>query len=215
MSKLPLETPKQYLSLAGRTVIEWSIAPFLDRPDISAIVVALSADDTRFASLSIARDERVRRTTGGAARSESVLRGLQALAAKDDDWVLVHDAARPCLQADDLSRLIVELENDSVGGLLASRVADTLKVSDDSQRVVATASRKDLWRALTPQMFRYGLLRRALDSAAREGVTDESSAIELLGLQPRLIIGRSDNIKITVPEDLLHAEVILRQRNTQ
>jgi len=207
-------TPKQYLPLAGRTVIEWSIAPFLTRADIAGVVVALAADDQNFASLPLASDARVRTTTGGAERAASVLCGVQALQANDRDWVLVHDAARPCLHTADLARLIDELHADEVGGLLAIPVADTLKSADASQRVSATLLRDNLWRALTPQMFRYGLLKRALISAAQAqiAVTDEAAAIERLGLQPKLIVGRNDNIKITVPEDLAYAEFILRDR---
>lgn len=210
------EVPKQYLRLAGRTVMEWSLAPFLARNDIAGVVVTLASNDEHFASLSIARNPRVRTAVGGAERSDSVRNGLDALldalGVDAKDWVLVHDAARPCLHEDDLARLIDELRDDDVGGLLAAPVADTLKAGDSAQRVVGTPQRDILWRALTPQMFRYELLARGLRTAAGKTITDESSAIELLGLKPRLVRGRSDNIKITVPEDVPHAEFILRQR---
>ncbi len=209
--------PKQYLQLAGRTVIEWSIAPFLARGDVAGIVVAVSPDDSRFTTLPIAIESRVRVTTGGVERANSVMRGLLALNARDNDWVLVHDAARPCLHEMDLAGLIDELANDEVGGLLAAPVADTLKSADAMQRVSATVPREKLWRALTPQMFRYGLLQKALQAAADASiaVTDEAAAVERLGLQPKLVAGRSDNIKITVPEDLAYAEYILHARATQ
>ena len=209
------ELPKQYLPLAGRTIVEWSLAPFLMRSDISQIVVVLPSDDTHFAKLACARDGRVRAVSGGAERVDSVASGVAALSARDDDWVLVHDAARPCLHADDLSKLIDELQADAIGGLLAAPVTDTLKTADPKGRAQSTVPRDNLWRALTPQMFRYGLLHRALQ-AARQGAvpTDEAAAVEALGFSPKLVAGRVDNIKVTVPEDLAHAEHILRRRNT-
>jgi 2-C-methyl-D-erythritol 4-phosphate cytidylyltransferase len=155
-------------------------------------------------------------TVGGAERADSVLAGLHALQANDDDWVLVHDAARPCLHADDLSRLIAELRSDPVGGLLAVPVSDTIKRADEQGAVLGTVDRKHLWRALTPQMFRFGVIKRALLSAREQSiqVTDEASAVEALGLRPKLVLGRSDNIKITIPEDLALAEFILRSRQS-
>lgn len=148
---------------------------------------------------------------------DSVLAGLRALEtrAAASDWVLVHDAARPCLSNADLDRLLTELTNDDVGGLLAAPVVDTLKRADDDQRVAQTVSREKLWRALTPQMFRFELLRRALLSAVdnRVAVTDEAQAVEALGLRPKLIAGDADNVKITLPEDLPRAERILRARS--
>jgi 2-C-methyl-D-erythritol 4-phosphate cytidylyltransferase len=156
----------------------------------------------------------VRRCLGGARREHSVACGLDALegAAQDTDWVLVHDAARPCLRRHDLDLLFDALDADAVGGLLAVPVSDTLKRADGERRVCATVARDGLWRALTPQMFRHGLLRRALRLCMERDrlVTDEASAIESLGLQPRLVRGRADNIKVTNPEDAALAEAILR-----
>jgi 2-C-methyl-D-erythritol 4-phosphate cytidylyltransferase len=204
--------PKQYLPLAGRTVIEWSLSPFLANDSVSGIVVGHAPGDERVGSL--LANTAARMFVGGEERADTVLRGLNALAANDLDWVLVHDAARPCLHFDDLSRLIAELSGDDVGGLLACPVSDTLKSADEQGQVAATVPRDRLWRALTPQMFRYGLLRRALLRAREQGntVTDESSAVEALGFHPKLVAGRSDNIKITLPEDLAHAEHILCAR---
>lgn len=209
--------PKQYLALKGRTVIEWSLAPILARPEVAAVVIGLAPDDRSFASLSVSRDSRVQTTLGGAERSDSVLNGLRALQANDHDWVLVHDAARPCLHAEDVDALINALRDDDVGGLLAAPVADTLKSANANQRVNLTVPRKDLWRALTPQMFRFGVLHRALLQAAAGGVsvTDESAAVERLGLSPKLVAGRNDNIKITVPEDLALAAHILGDHELQ
>ena len=209
--------PKQYLPLAGRTVIEWSLAPFLQRERTSGIVVVLSEGDPRWSQTALAGHAKIVTTAGGAERMNSVLAGLQALESRAAarDWVLVHDAARPCLSSADLDRLLTELSNDDVGGLLAAPVVDTLKRADDQQRIDQTVPREKLWRALTPQMFRFELLRRALPSAIRNGiaVTDEAQAIEALGLRPKLVVGDADNVKITLPEDLPRAERILRARS--
>lgn len=206
--------PKQYLQLSGRSVIEWAIAPFLERTDCERIVIVLAADDRRWSEQSLARNPRILTATGGAERVDSVRAGLRALAqhAAENDWVLVHDAARPCLRATDLSRLIDELEGDGVGGLLGAPVVDTLKRADASDRVQATVSRASLWRALTPQMFRYGVLDRGLRAAQDAGAapTDEAQAVEALGLQPRLVRGDPDNIKITLAEDIERAARLLQ-----
>lgn len=208
--------PKQYLPLAGRTVIEWSLAPFLAHPRVAGIVVVLAERDEHWARTVLAGHSKIMTTSGGAERMDSVLAGLEILhgQAAPDDWVLVHDAARPCLATADLERLLGELNDDSVGGLLAAPVVDTLKRADDSGRVTQTVARDKLWRALTPQMFRRDMLERALRSALAQGVpvTDESQAVEALGLQPRLVAGDADNLKITLPEDLPRAERILRTR---
>lgn len=203
--------PKQYLTLAGRSVLEWSVAPFLDRAEIGAIVVVRAAEDQHWRTLTLAQHPKIMTTVGGAERADSVSVGLVALGdrASERDWVLVHDAARPCLLRADLDRLMSELRHDEVGGLLAAPVVDTLKRADDGGRVAETVARTALWRALTPQMFRYGLLQRALRQTA--GATDEAQAVEALGLRPRLIAGDADNIKITVPADLQRAERILRE----
>lgn len=209
--------PKQYLRLAGRSVLEWSLAPLLARDDCAGVVVVLASGDQHWAKLGVARDTRVRTAIGGGERADSVRAGLLAL--KDemgaDDWVLVHDAARPCLDANELTALIQRVQGDDVGGLLASPLVDTLKRSEDANRVSETVSRAGLWRAMTPQMFRYGILTRALAQAAQGGVavTDESQAVELLGLRPLLVEGSADNIKVTVAEDLQRAARILAMRD--
>jgi 2-C-methyl-D-erythritol 4-phosphate cytidylyltransferase len=209
--------PKQYLPLAGRTVIEWSLAPFLAHARTAAIVVVLADQDRRWPQTTLADEPKIATTVGGAERMDSVLAGLQALQdrAAPEDWVLVHDAARPCLSAPDLDRLLNELNDDPVGGLLAAPVVDTLKRADDGGRVSQTVPREKLWRALTPQMFRRDLLQRALQSAQAKGmaVTDEAQAVEALGFQPKLVAGDPDNIKITLPEDLPRAERILQSRS--
>jgi 2-C-methyl-D-erythritol 4-phosphate cytidylyltransferase len=208
--------PKQYLPLAGRTVIEWSLAPLLERDDCTGVVVVLSSDDVWWRELPLAADPRIVTAVGGAERVHSVLAGLTALAARAEaqDWVLVHDAARPCLTTADVGRLIDKVKGDEVGGLLAAPLVDTLKRADGADRVLGTVSRDLLWRALTPQMFRFGVLKRALERAIADNiaVTDESQAVEGLGFHPRLAAGSADNIKVTVPEDLERAERILQAR---
>lgn len=202
---------KQYLPLAGRTVIEHSLAHFLNDPRCRQIIVAVDTADTQFAALPLARDPRVRQVGGGAQRCDSVWNALQVLQGGDADWVLVHDAARPCVTRQEIDSLIATLAPDAIGGLLAVALADTLKRGDRSQHVVDTSSRELLWRALTPQMFRLGLLRKALDEARRAGrqPTDESQAVEWIGHAPRLVEGRASNLKITTPDDLALATAIL------
>ncbi|MBL8269606.1 2-C-methyl-D-erythritol 4-phosphate cytidylyltransferase [Steroidobacter sp.] len=209
--------PKQYLSLAGRSVIEWSLAPFLAHQRTAGIVVVLAEQDARWTQTGLAGNAKITTASGGAERMDSVLAGLKALQgrATAEDWVLVHDAARPCLTTTDVDKLLSELSDDPVGGLLAAPVVDTLKRADASGRVAQTVTREKLWRALTPQMFRRDVLQRALEAALASGVavTDEAQAVEALGLQPKLVAGCADNIKITLPEDLLRAERILKSRS--
>lgn len=209
--------PKQYLPLAGRTVIEWSLAPFLGRSEFPSIVVVLAAGDPHWSALPLASNKHVITLVGGAERADSVRAGVAVIAehAKAEDWVLVHDAARPFLDSADLDRLLKALAEDPVGGLLAAPVPDTLKRAGHDNRVEATVSRSQLWRALTPQMFRFGLLRQALEQcvAGDASITDEAAAVESLGLKPLLVPGRSDNIKITTLEDLTLAERFFASRH--
>ncbi len=206
--------PKQYMPLLERPLLSWTLAGLLAEPRIDGIVVALAPGDELWQSVPEFANPRVRRCTGGTRREHSVAQGLDALGgeAQDTDWALVHDAARPCLRRPDLDLLFQTLDPDAVGGLLAVPVSDTLKRDDGEQRVGGTVARDGLWRALTPQMFRYGLLRRALRLCLERDrpVTDEAAAIEGLGLRPRLVRGRADNIKVTNPEDAALAEAILR-----
>jgi 2-C-methyl-D-erythritol 4-phosphate cytidylyltransferase len=212
-------TPKQYLQLAGKTVIELAIAPFLSRSDCRGIVVVLGEADQHWSQLEISRDPRVSTAIGGSERADSVRAGLNALGSRlePSDWVLVHDAARPCLETRDVGSLLSTLADDEVGGLLATPVVDTLKRADASARISATVDRSDLWRAMTPQMFRFEILSRALEHARHVGIasTDEAQAVEALGLHPKLVAGSADNIKITLPEDIARAERILNERGTR
>jgi 2-C-methyl-D-erythritol 4-phosphate cytidylyltransferase len=211
------EIPKQYLPLHGRRVIEHSLDRLLSHPRIEAVYVALSPNDAWWASTVYANTPRVIRINGAAERCHSVLNALELLYQHADplDWVLVHDAARPCLSNEDLERLICMLENDPVGGLLGVPVHDTMKRVDESGRVEATLPRDRLWHAYTPQMFRLGALRTALRAALEQGllVTDDASAMELAGYQPKMIEGHADNIKITRPADLALAEFYLARQS--
>jgi 2-C-methyl-D-erythritol 4-phosphate cytidylyltransferase len=208
--------PKQYLELAGRAVIEHALDLFVSHARIAGVVVALGVEDGYWETTAYAAHPRVRRAPGGAERCHSVLNALAALdgQADADDWVLVHDAARPCLRPDDLERLIDGLLDDAVGGLLGIPVRDTMKRAGTGERIETTVDRSNLWHAYTPQMFRLGLLRRALHEALEAGdlVTDDASAIERLGLAPRLIEGHADNIKITRAEDLPLAHFYLQRQ---
>ncbi|MES9898007.1 MAG: 2-C-methyl-D-erythritol 4-phosphate cytidylyltransferase [Sedimenticola sp.] len=210
------EIPKQYLRLNDRPVIEHALAPLLADSRISRILVALSDDDGWWSETAFSDHPKVQRVSGGMERCHSVLNALDALApvAEDDDWVLVHDAARPCLQPSDLDKMISQLSGHPVGGLLALPLHDTVKRADHSQQVLETLPREELWRAFTPQMFRYSLLRTALTAALEAGaqVTDEASAIEFYGESPLLVEGAPDNIKITRPEDLPLAAFYLSSR---
>lgn len=208
------DLPKQYLPLAGLAIQQHTLDRLAAMPELTHIVVAVAADDVRARALPYAHPQRLRFVTGGGERMDSVLAGLerlQALGAQVDDWVLVHDVARPLLRPADVRRLLVELADDAVGGLLANPVRDTMKRGDADGRIVDTVSREQLWHALTPQMFRFGLLLRALREASAAGVlvTDEAAAVERLGHQPRLVSGARDNLKITFPDDLPLAEALL------
>ena len=210
------EIPKQYLPLAGRPMIHHALAALCRCERIERVWVILSPGDAWWetydwsglgAKLEVLR-------CGGMTRAESVANGLRAVGeiVAEDDWMLVHDAARPGLSQALLAALCEALRDDPVGGLLAVPVADTLKRADAGQRVAATEARDGLWQAQTPQMFRYGLLRRALDG--RQAVTDEAGALEALGCRPLLVRADATNFKVTYPADLELAELVLKARNS-
>jgi len=210
-SRMGGELPKQYLPLAGRPMIFHALNTLCSDPEITTVFVVLAPEDTLFHSYdwSCFGDKLQPLFCGGAMRSETVLNGLTASELEPDDWVLVHDAARPCLTRAHLAKLIAELRDDAVGGILAVPVADTLKRADEQQRIARTEDRAGLWQAQTPQMFRAGLLAQALQQC--RSVTDEASAIEAMGLQPKLVAGDSSNFKVTYPQDLLLAELLLQK----
>jgi 2-C-methyl-D-erythritol 4-phosphate cytidylyltransferase len=208
-SRMGCELPKQYLPILGKPLIHHTVAVFSAHPAIARIFVVLSPDDVLWSEFDSPKVTVLR--CGGATRAATVLNGLNAMADAVDtqDWVLVHDAARPCLSRELLDRLLAELQHDPVGGLLAVPVADTLKRADSHQRVDHTEPRAGLWRAQTPQMFPHGLLRRALEAMGAEVPTDEAQAVEFLGLAPKLVPGDGHNLKVTYPEDLVMASLIL------
>lgn len=209
--------PKQYLILNQQTVIEHTLQRLLSIPCVEKIIVALSAEDARFESLSIASESRLVSVEGGEERSDSVRNGLLSLSqyASKNDWVLVHDVARPCVRVNDVLALLDQVEVASaIGGILAHPVRDTMKRANASCQVTETVDRDCLWHALTPQLFRVGELLQALILAEQDKaqVTDEASAMERLGHSPLLVEGHSDNIKITHPQDLQLAALYLQQQ---
>jgi 2-C-methyl-D-erythritol 4-phosphate cytidylyltransferase len=210
-SRMEAELPKQYLPLLGRPLITHTLSVFIASSRIATVNVVLSADDAEWQCSVPVLDDKVRVwRCGGETRAATVLNGLEALAGSVDaqDWVLVHDAARPGLSHLLLDRLLDTLQDDPVGGLLAVPLADTLKRADRDNRVAATEPRERLWQAQTPQMFRYGMLREALKKAGATP-TDEAQAIEALGFKPKLVPGELRNLKVTYPQDLMMAEAIL------
>ncbi|OGT33005.1 MAG: 2-C-methyl-D-erythritol 4-phosphate cytidylyltransferase [Gammaproteobacteria bacterium RIFCSPHIGHO2_02_FULL_39_13] len=212
-ARVHADKPKQYLSLKNKPILTRVIDLLSTVTEIEKVVVVLNAQDHWWPTLSLAHPEKVLTAIGGKERVHSVLLGLQFLSdfADPSDFVLVHDAARPCLPSEDITRLIAELKNHPVGGLLGLPVVDTLKKVDNNNDVTETISRADIWQAQTPQCFRYQLLKSAIEKALSENkiVTDESSAIEYAGLQPKMILGNTNNIKITFPEDLRLAEKLI------
>ena len=209
--RMGLATPKQYLELLGRPLLYHSVKALLASGRIDTVFVVLAPGDGEFRQHAWAEfgDRIAPLYCGGATRHDSVLNGLVAASstAQPDDWMLVHDAARPCLGQHELQRMLEELAADEVGGILGVPVADTLKRADPAGRKPTTEPREHLWQAQTPQMFRHGLLLHALSRTAK--MTDEAGAIEALGLKPKLVQGSTTNLKVTYPEDLQLAETIL------
>ncbi|MDE0512379.1 MAG: 2-C-methyl-D-erythritol 4-phosphate cytidylyltransferase [Gammaproteobacteria bacterium] len=213
--RMGADRPKQYLKLLDRTVLEHSMLPFCEHPLIKGIVVVVADGDEFWPALAPARHPRVVTAPGGHERCHSVLNGLKRLAglADDGDWVLVHDAARPCVSGTDIDSLIDGLRDHPVGGVLAQPVRDTVKQVAQDHAIEATLERERLWRALTPQMFRLGVLREAIGAAAGESllVTDEAQALEHSGYRPAIVPGGAHNIKVSLPEDLALAEFYLKR----
>ena len=206
--RMQADRPKQYLLLHGKTILEHTLATLHAHPRIGQIVVVLHPDDQFFAHLPLAGAPWLTAVVGGQERADSVLAGLAAV--QQQDWVLVHDAARPCISHDDISRLLTLAEGE-IGGLLAAPVRDTMKRTDANGRVHATVERQHLWHALTPQFFPFAQLHQALSQALSEQVTitDEASAMEFAGHPVQLLQGDASNIKITHPRDMLLAAVFL------
>jgi 2-C-methyl-D-erythritol 4-phosphate cytidylyltransferase len=203
------DTPKQYVAIGHQSMLEHSVDALMSDARVGEIVVVVAPNDARHRAIAARRGVRFE-LAGGVSRAESVRNGLQAMGARSEDWVLVHDAARPCLSRQELARLLDAVHDDKVGGLLALPLADTLKSARDD-RVDKTVARASLWRAQTPQMFRHGVLLHALEAVPDPAaITDESSAVEQFGLHPRLVAGNSTNIKVTTSDDWPLAAAILR-----
>ncbi|WP_111643055.1 2-C-methyl-D-erythritol 4-phosphate cytidylyltransferase [Marinimicrobium alkaliphilum] len=207
--------PKQYLPLCDHTLLEQTLTRLLAASDIRALLLMLSAEDDYWHQLPLSHDSRIQTLIGGSERADSVLNGLRALEpyAGADDWVLVHDAARPCITPAQIEALRTAVVEHPVGGILGVPVSDTVKRVSAGE-ILATEDRRPLWRAQTPQIFRYRLLRDCLATALEQGlaITDEASAVEAFGHRPLMVEGREDNLKVTRPEDLPLAALILEQQ---
>lgn len=214
------DLPKQFLSVAGKSLLAHSVSVFANHSRIEKIFVVTMPEDPHQERMAEMPDLEAAQILpcGGATRANTVLNGLQAMekyGVLDNDWVLVHDAARPCLSGQALNRLIEEVGSDVVGGILAVPVADTIKRGDEFSRAVSTVPRAELWHAQTPQMFRVGTLRNSLMASRLENITDEASAIEAAGMRPKLVMGERSNIKVTYADDLPLVERLLARRSGQ
>ncbi|WP_212744492.1 2-C-methyl-D-erythritol 4-phosphate cytidylyltransferase [Thalassotalea litorea] len=216
--RMASDIPKQYLSLAGKTILEHTVERLLSHPNISCVIIALNPQDTYFNTLPLANHKNVITVVGGDERCDSVLSGLHAVKnTVNSPYVLVHDAARPCITHHDISQLIGHCIDTNRGGILASRVRDTMKRSSADNQITHSEPRENLWHALTPQLFKTDELTAALIKALAEHqrITDEASAMEYCHYPADVIPGRADNIKVTQPEDLHLAEFILQQQHKQ
>ncbi len=215
-SRMQADIPKQYLQVLDKTILEHTLEQFCNHPSIEAVVVVISKDDPYWPTLDIKEHPKIKTTEGGSERCHSVLNGLVSLQqfADSNDWVMVHDAARPCLFRNDIDKLIHQIADHPVGGILATPVRDTMKRSNQEHEITETVSRESLWHAMTPQVFRLKSLLMALKSAIDGGilVTDDAQAIELTGVKPLLISGPLYNIKITHMGDLSIAEHYLKSQ---
>ena len=205
-SRMGVDKPKQYILLNNKTIIEHTIECFIHREEIEKIIVAISKEDELWPTLAISNHDKIVTAPGGEERYQSVLNCLQALSGKaeDSDWVMVHDAARPCLNQSAIDRLIIELRTHEVGGILAMPCRDTMKRANDAGEIDETVDRESLWHAQTPQMFKYGKLLSSIEDALKNKtvVTDESMAMERMGFKPMLVHGHQENMKLTHKDDL-------------
>lgn len=217
-SRMGADKPKQYLTLNGKTILEHTLERLLQLPKLNGIVVVVHPLDSYWSTLPVFNHEKIRVIEGGKERCDSVLNGLDTLDEymQPLDWVMVHDAARPCVDLRDIEELVEKLEEHLVGGILGVPVSDTVKRLNDNYGIEETVDRRVLWQAQTPQMFRYGILARSLRSALQQGIriTDEASAVESAGYVPLMVEGRRDNIKVTRPEDIPMAELILKLQDS-
>lgn len=222
--RMQSDIPKQYLLLNGRPVLEHTINTLLTNNNVSGLVIALGPDDAYWPDINLTSAKPVILTKGGEERADSVLNALTALIQYEQfvqsDWVMVHDAVRPCLRQQDIDKLVTEVANENNGGLLALPVSDTMKRQNTDNTVATvkqTVERNNLWHALTPQYFPALTLKNALEKAQqnKQTITDESSAMELAGFSPKLIHGHEGNIKITRPDDLTLASLYLQAQNNE
>ncbi|WP_439257368.1 2-C-methyl-D-erythritol 4-phosphate cytidylyltransferase [Lonepinella sp. BR2271] len=215
-SRMQTDKPKQYLTIQGKTILEHSLNVLLTHPaNIEQIILAVAPQDSYLSELNCLKQPRIRIIQGGETRADSVLNGLNHIPSSDNTWVFVHDAARPCLTHGDMDKLLAV--NDINGAILATPAIDTIKRANNHKQIQQTEDRNHIWLAQTPQFFPADLLRHALQTALQQGlaITDEASAMELAGFQPHLVQGRTDNIKVTRPEDLALAAFYLSQQNTK
>lgn len=217
--RLPADRPKQYLTLGQRPILCHTLDRIASHPRVHRIFAGISANDDWWTALDYQHERFGGTFVGGGERADTVLAGLDHISrfAQDEDWILVHDAVRPCARHTDISRLIDRVGGDPNGGLLATPIVDTVKLSDDDGRSAQTYTRERLWRAMTPQLFRLGDLRRALETARNNhhGITDEASAMEQIGFRPLLVPCHLDNLKITTPDDLALAAMFLTQQQKE
>lgn len=213
-SRMRADKPKQYLKILDKTILEHTLTVMLTHSAVTQIILAVNRDDPYIANIALIGHPKIQTVIGGETRAESVFNGLKVIDEKNT-WVLVHDAARPCLTHSDIDKLLAV--NDEQGAVLAIPVTDTIKRATADQRILKTEDRTQLWQAQTPQFFRADLLKHALMQAFRQkvNVTDEASAMELAGFRPHLVVGRSDNLKVTRPEDLALAEFYLSKRKEE
>ncbi len=214
-TRMGVDKPKQYISVNDKCIIEHTINCFIEREEIEAVVVVISKTDEYWPDLEIARHEKVITAPGGVERYHSVFNGLEVLKGKaeDNDWVLVHDAARPCLNQSAIDRLMINLRSHNVGGILAMPCRDTMKRANESGEISETVERESLWHAQTPQMFKYEKLFTSIEKILSDkvNITDEAMAIELSGYKPMLIQGHQENIKVTNKDDLRYLETYLNE----
>jgi 2-C-methyl-D-erythritol 4-phosphate cytidylyltransferase len=218
-SRMLADRPKQYLNLDGKTVLEQTLLRLASHPQIEGIVIAVAQDDPWWHDITLNVDCQIHTVEGGDTRADSVFNALIGLAdiTENDPWVLVHDAARPCLRLEDIDQMLAKLKDHPVGGILGIPVNDTVKRVNNDLEIEETVCRQGLWRAATPQMFRLAMLTHALASSIPQSlsITDDASAIELAGFKPLMIGGHPDNIKITVPQDLALASLYLQQQREE
>lgn len=215
--RMQAECPKQYLEINNQSVLAHTTYRLLSHPKIAKVIIVVSDEDEYFSQTDLANNPNIIRVSGGKERVDSVLNGLKSVDTKRNPWILVHDAARPCITHSDIDKIIGECISNNCGGLLAAQVVDTMKQSnyEHDNLVGQTIERSNLWHAFTPQMYKTTELKKSIESALQQGldITDESSAIELAGLPSLLVLGRRDNIKITRPEDMALATFYLAQQS--